>query len=133
MNRLPIPVFLGFFRGSTSKESACNVGDLGLNPGLGRSPGEGNSYPLQYSGLENSVGCIIHGVAKSQTQLSDFTSLVTQTVKNLPAMRETWVRIPGREDPLEKEIATHSSTLAWKIPRTEEPVRLQSMGLQSRT
>ena len=83
MNRLPIPVFLGFFPGSTSKESACNVEDLGLIPGLGRSPGEGNSYPLQYSGLENSVGCIIHGVAKSQTQLSDFTSLVTQTVKNL--------------------------------------------------
>ena len=58
---------------------------------------------------------------------------VAQRVKRPPAMRETWVRIPGREDPLEKEIATHSSTLAWKIPRTEEPVRLQSMGLQSRT
>ena len=83
MDRLPTPVFLGFSGDSTSKESACNMGDLGLIPGLGRSPGEGNSYPLQYSGLENSVGCIIHGVAKSQTQLSDFMSLVTQTVKNL--------------------------------------------------
>ena len=83
MDRLPTPVFLDFSGDSTSKESACNVGDLGLIPGLGRSPGEGNSYPLQYSGLENSVGCIIHGVAKSQTQLSDFMSLVTQTVKNL--------------------------------------------------
>ena len=48
------------------------MGDLGLIPGLGRSPGEGNSYPLQYSGLENSMDCIVHGVAKSQTRLSDF-------------------------------------------------------------
>ena len=57
-------------------------------------------------------------------------SLVTQTVKHLPAMRETQVRSLGREDPLEKEMATHSSTLAWKIPWTEEPGRLQSMGPQ---
>ena len=49
-------------------------------------------------------------------------------VKRLPVMRESWVRSVGREDPLEKEIATHSSTLAWKIPWTEEPGRLQSMG-----
>ena len=49
------------------KESACNVGDLGLIPGLGRSPGEESGYPLQYSGLENSVDCTGHGVAKSQT------------------------------------------------------------------
>ena len=54
------------------KESACNVGDLDLVPGLGRSPGEGNGYPLQYSGLENSMDCILHGVTKSQTQLSHF-------------------------------------------------------------
>ena len=51
-------------------------------------------------------------------------------VKCLPAMQETRVRSPGQEDPLEKEMATHSSTLAWKIPWTEEPGRLQSMGLQ---
>ena len=56
------------------------------------------------------------------------TSLVAQTVK--PTMWETWVRSLGREDPLEKEMATHSSVLAWKIPWTEEPGRLQSMGLQ---
>ena len=49
------PIFLGFSCGSAGKESACNVGDLGLIPGLGRSPAEGNSYPLQYSGLENSM------------------------------------------------------------------------------
>ena len=65
-DRLPTPVFLGFPCGSVGKESACNVGDLGLIPGLGRSPGEGKGYPLQYYGLENSMNCIVHGVTKSQ-------------------------------------------------------------------
>ena len=57
-------------------------------------------------------------------------SLVAQTVNHLSTMRETWVRSLGREDPLEKEMAIHSSTIAWKIRWTEEPGRLQSMGLQ---
>ena len=57
-------------------------------------------------------------------------SLVAQMVKCLPTMRETWIRSLGREDPLEKEMATHSTTLAWKIPWMEEPGRLQSMGSQ---
>ena len=57
-------------------------------------------------------------------------SLVAQVVKRLSTMQETWVQSLGREDPLEKEMATHSSTLAWKIPWTEEPGRLQSMGSQ---
>ena len=57
---------------SAGKESACNAGDPGLIPGLGRYSGEGIGYPLQYSGLENSLGCTVHGVAKSQTRLSDF-------------------------------------------------------------
>ena len=57
-------------------------------------------------------------------------SLVTQTVKNLPAMEETWVQYLGWENPLEKEVATHSSILAWRIPWTEELGRLQSMGSQ---
>ena len=56
--------------------------------------------------------------------------IVAQRVKCLPAMQETWVRSLGWEDPLEKQIATNSSTLAWKIPRMEKPGRLQSMGLQ---
>ena len=66
-----LPVFTllyngsGFPGGSAGKESACNTGDLGLIPGLGRSPGEGNSYPLQYSGLENFKDCTVHGVAES--------------------------------------------------------------------
>ena len=54
------------------KESAGNAGDLGLIPGSGRSPGEGKGYPFQYSGLENFMDCIVHGVAKSWTRLSDF-------------------------------------------------------------
>jgi len=66
-DRLPPPVFLGFPCGSEGKESSCNVGDLGLIPGLGRFPGEGKGYPLQYSSLENSMYCTVHGVAKSRT------------------------------------------------------------------
>ena len=83
----------GFTCSSAGKESACNAGDLGLISGLGRSPGEGIGYPPQYS----------------------WASLVAQLVKNLPAMRETWVQSLGWEDPLEKEMATHSSILAWRI------------------
>ena len=69
---LPTPVFLGFPCGSAGKESTRNAGDLGSIPGLGRYLGEGNGYPLQYSGQENSMDCRVHGVTKSQTQLSDF-------------------------------------------------------------
>ena len=62
----------GFSGGSAGKESAYNAGDLSSMPGLGRSPGEGNNYQLQYSGLENFIYSIVHGVTKSQTQLIDF-------------------------------------------------------------
>ena len=67
---------MGFPGGSAGEESACNAGDLGLIPGLGRSPGEGKGYPLQHSGLENSMGCIVHGVTKSRTRLSGFRFLL---------------------------------------------------------
>ena len=72
------PIMLGFPGGSEDKASACNAGDLGLIPGLGRSPGEGNGNPLQYSCLENLMDrgawqAAVHRVAKSRTQLSDFT------------------------------------------------------------
>ena len=67
---------LGFPVGSAGKESTCSVGNLGLISRLGRSPGEGKGYPLKYSGLENSVDCIVHEVAKSQTRLSEFHMLV---------------------------------------------------------
>ena len=80
--------------GSAGKESACSAGDPGSIPRSGRSPGEGTGYPLQYS----------------------WVSLVAQLVKNPPAMWETWVQYLGREDPLEKGMATHSSNLAWRIP-----------------
>ena len=93
-DRLPIPVFMGFPGSSNGKESACNEGDLGLIPGLGRSPGEGIGYPFQYS----------------------WASLVAQMVKNLPTIQETWVQSPGWEDPLEKGMAIHSGILAWRIP-----------------
>ena len=63
---------MGFPDSSVVKESACNTGDPSLIPGLGRFPGERIGYPLQYSGLENFMDRIVHGVAKSWTQLSDF-------------------------------------------------------------
>ena len=63
---------LGFPGVSAGKESTCNVGDPGSIPGLGRFPGEEKGYSLQYSDLENSMDCIVHGVTKSQPQLSDF-------------------------------------------------------------
>ena len=90
------------------KESACNAGDPGSIPGLGRSPGKGIGYPFQYS----------------------WASLVVQLLKNPPAMWETWVQSLGWKDPLEEGMTTHSSILAWRIQWTEEPGGLQSMGLQ---
>ena len=81
-DRLPTPVFLGFPCGLAGKESTCNVGDLGSIPGLGRSLGEGKGYPLLYSGLENSMDCIVPGVTKNWTRLSDFHSLLCIIVYN---------------------------------------------------
>ena len=99
-DRLPILVFWGFSYGSAGKESACSVGDLGLIPGLGRSPGEGKGYPLQYSGLENPRDGGVSGVAQSRTRLKRLSSssgramgasLIAQLVKNPPAMQGTLV------------------------------------------
>ena len=87
---------MGFADSSDGKESTCNAGDPGSILGLGRFAGEGVGYPLQYS----------------------WASLVAQLVKNPPVMWETWVRSLGQEDPLEKGKAAHSSTVAWRIPRT---------------
>ena len=70
---------MDFPGGSAGKESTCNVGDLGLMPGLGRSPEDGKGYPLQYPGPENSMNCIVHGVAKSRTRLTDFHFTFTGT------------------------------------------------------
>ena len=73
-NDVAIELILLFPDSSVGKESACNAGDPSSIPGLGRFPGEGNGHPLQYSGLENFTDCIIHGVTKSRTRLSDFHS-----------------------------------------------------------
>ena len=77
--------------GSAGKESACNAEDLGLIPGLEKSPGEGKGYPLQYIGLENPMDCIVHGVVKSWTQLSDFylTSLHQEKQEALALFQQT--------------------------------------------
>ena len=76
---------------SAGKESACNAGDLGSIPGLGRSPGEGKGYPVQYSGLENFMDCIVHGVAKSQTQLSDFYFFI-QNSNNIVIIKDVLLK-----------------------------------------
>ena len=86
----------GFPDNSVDKESACNAEDPGSILGSGKSAGEGIGYPLQYS----------------------WASLVAQLIKNPPVMLETWVQSLGWEEPLEKEMALHSSILAWRIPWT---------------
>ena len=74
-------------------------------------------------------GSSVHGIF--QARVLEWGAIAfSETVKQLPAMQETWVQFLGWEDPLAKEMAAHSSTLAWKIPWTEDPGRLQSMGLQ---
>ena len=176
---------------SVSKDSAYKAGDQGLIPGLGRSPGEGNGNPLQYSFLENLMdrGAYgLHGVTRVRHDLTTETtnhqpwakflqcvfsvhptpdeshwcssrapsrktgpsatwwmlpvwkewdsllliraSLVAQRVKSLLEVWETGVWSLSQEDPLEKEMATHSSILAWRIPWVEELGRLQSTRLQ---
>ena len=75
--------YTGFPGGSAAKESTCNVGDLGSIPGLGMSLGEGKGYPLQYSGLENSMDCISDEVTESQTQLSDFPTYLAIQFENI--------------------------------------------------
>ena len=85
---------MSFPDSSVGKESTCNAGDPGSVPGLGRCTGEVMGYPLQCS----------------------WASLVAQLVRNPPAMQETWVQSLGWEDPLEKEMVTHSRILAWRIP-----------------
>ena len=97
---------LGFPGSSAGKKSACNAGDPGSISELGRSLGEGVGYPLQ----------------------SSWASLVVKLAKNLPAMRETWVRSLGSEHPLEKGKATHSSILAWRIPWTVYSIGSQRVG-----
>ena len=159
------------------KESAYNVGDPGSIPGQGRSPGEGDGNPLQYSCLENPMDgeawqATVRGVTKSWTRLSDFTFTFTQSysiqchlarscfmsfstillfssfesycpcsnnslkiqsfcyqgILKVSFNFYSWLVISAAAAATEKAMATHSSTLAWKIPWMEEPGRLQSTG-----
>ena len=71
----------------SGEESTCNVGDLSSIPGLGRSPGEGKGYPVQYSGLENSMDCIVRGLTKSWTQLSSFHFHIASQAPDLPSWK----------------------------------------------
>ena len=94
VSNLHTVAYLGFPGSLVGKESACKAGKPSSIPGSGRSPREGIGYPFQYS----------------------WVSLVAQMIKNLPAMQEAWVQYLGWEVPLEEGMATHSSTLAWRIP-----------------
>ena len=112
--RPQLSTVMGFPVSSDGKASACNVGDWSSISGSGRSPGEGNSNPLQYSWLENPMDgeawkAAVRKVTEGQTRLSEFTFTV-------------------HFHALEKEMATHSSVLAWRIPGTGEPGGLPSMG-----
>ena len=133
------------------------MGDLRSIPGLGKSPGEGKGYPLQYSGLENSMDCIVHVVTKSRTRLerlslSGWLTELRETLNSLnhqciikgkgfpggasgkkPACQCRRCKRPTfnlwvRKIPLEEGTAAHSSNLAWRIPWTEEPGGLWSIG-----
>ena len=86
--------YWGFPGSSAGKESTCNAENPGLILGSGKFPGEGMDYPFQYS----------------------WASLVAQMVKNPPAMQETWVQSRGWEEPLKEGVATHSSSLTWRLP-----------------
>ena len=140
---------LGFPCGSAGKETAWSARDLGLILGLGRFPGKG--YPLQDSGLENSVdysawGCKELGTSKwlslhfrivfqgfpggSVGKEFTFNALDAKVQFSSVQSQEMWVQFLGQEDPLEKGMATHSSILTRRIPRTEKPDWLRSRGSQ---
>ena len=147
---------MGFPCGSASKESTGNVGDLGSILWLGWSLGGRKGYPLQYFVLENLISCIVHGVTKNSTELSDFhfrdilclekamaSHSGTLAWKNPMDRGACWAAVHGVAESrtrlrdftftfhfhaLEKEMTTHSSVLAWRMSGTEEPGGLPSMG-----
>ena len=79
---------MGFPDNAVGKKSTCNAADLGSIPGLGRSPGEGKGYPLHYSGLENSMDCMVNGASKNQTRLCDFHFQNVYTMKYYSSIRK---------------------------------------------
>ena len=122
---------VGFPDSSDGKASAYNAGDLGFIPGLWRSPGEGKVYVCPLSAVGSTSVSYSEG-PEIESQRADHPfqdCLVVQTVKSLLAIWKTWVWSLSREDPPEREMATLSSILAWKIPWMEESGRLQSTGV----
>ena len=131
-DRLLTPVFLGFPDGSDGKESSCNAGDLGLIPGLGRSPEEGMAthscilawrIPMDRGAWQATV----HGVAKSWTWLK-WLGMVKHSKNLQSALSLALGLLNLKYSKFEKEMATHSHILAWIIRQTEEPGGLESMG-----
>ena len=119
---------MGFPRGSTGKESAYNAGELGSIPGLGRSPGEGKGYPRHYSGLENSMDCIVYGVTKSWTQLSDFHFHAFRTFSHL-------CQLPASSRPLLCHLkfqTLHTKDEIVILDKTFDPTGSQFGQVQSR-
>ena len=109
---------------SVGIESACNAGDPGSLPGLGRSPGEGRGYPLPYSGLENPMDCIVHGISKSQTRLSDFhfTWQIHQPTTCSMCVRTSWgaseAQIAGSSQSVGSSMSVGA---AWVFPSSQVP------------
>ena len=117
---------LRFPSGSAGKQSTCNAGDLGLILGLGRSPGEGIGYPLQYSGLENSMDSVVHGLTKSQTRLSNCHYLSEDffTFHSSTACLSLFLSLPLHLSPFfsfsQEEHSSHTD-----IPKVLCPLHLQ--------
>ena len=109
---LPTPVFLGFPCGSAGKESAHSLGDLDSIPGLGRFPVDEKGYPLQYSGLDSSVDCIVHGVAKSQRWLSDSHFHFSLSGKTDPNIMQKLLKTGGK-----KKLLKDSRERKWVLSK----------------
>ena len=117
---------MGFPCGSAGKESTCNMRELGLIPGLGRSPGEGNNYPLQYSGPENSMDCIVHRVMKSRTRLSNFHFRA-----NCEEWRNNLLSLPSSDGLFEGIVSLYKQSEGFLHIRVGRPVQRPDVSLYS--
>ena len=110
----------GFPGGWAGKESACTAGDLGSIPGLGRSPGERKGYPFQFSGLDNSMYYIVHGVTKSWTRLNDIHFLfkklkeISLHLRRNPCAERNWAILPAVSKELRSSATSPVSATFWK-------------------
>ena len=119
-------LYIGLPGGSAGKESTCNTSELGLIPGLGRSPAEGNNYPLQYSGLENSMDCIVHAVVKSQTLLSDFHFRA-----NYDEWRNNLLSLPSSDGLFEGIVSLYKQSEGFLHVQVGRPVQRLDVSLYS--